>query len=324
MKAFVTGGTGFIGSHLVDALLADANYEEIRCLVRSNEKWLKGKPYKKIKGDLHDLETLQKAVENVDVIYHLAGRVKAPSYHLLERANVEGTENLMRIAQKNGVSNIVILSSLAAVGPSNEQPLDESTPMKPVSMYGRSKKQMEQKIHQLANTKTSITILRPSAVYGPREDQIYSFFKMVDKHICPIIGDGVHPKISMVYVKDVVQGCLKAAEQQNADVETYFISGAEIYTWNKIRSVATKVLGKKALAVYLKPKWVKKIAGGLEKAASFFGVYPVINKEKANELILEWTCNIEKARNELGYKPEFSLEEGISRTVHWYKKHHWL
>ncbi len=324
MKAFVTGGTGFIGSHLVDALISDDNYDEVRCLVRSNEKWLKNKDYRKFKGDLHELDILQKAAEGVDVIFHLAGAVKASTYETFERANVEATENLLRIAQKAEVPKVVILSSLAAAGPSEGEPLTEETLMEPVSMYGRSKKQMEKMIHEIVHEKTSITILRPSAVYGPREDQIYSFFKMVDKRICPVIGNGERPKISMVYVSDVVQGCLKAAEKSNKEVETYFISDEKPYTWNRIRQISTKVLGKKALPVYIKPKWVKKIAGGVEKAASFFGIYPVLNSDKANELILEWTCSIKKAKKELDFKPEYSLEEGISGTIHWYQKHHWL
>jgi len=324
MKAFVTGGTGFIGSHLVDALIKSDDYSEIRCLIRNNEKWLKGKPFTRVKGDLDDLSTLKKAVKGVDVIFHLAGRVKAPTYQEFEHANVEATENLLRIAQKESVEKIVVLSSLAAVGPTKNEPVNEEMPMNPVSSYGKSKMQMEQMIHKLAKDSASITILRPPAVYGPREDQIYSFFKMVDKHICPIIGDGQHPRVSMVYVGDVVQGILKAAKQKKSGVSTYFITGSKIYTWNQIRGTASKVLGKRTIPIYVKPKYVKKIAGTIEKAGSFLGIYPVLNREKAKELILEWTCTSEKAQRELNYNPTYSLDEGISRTIHWYQRHHWL
>lgn len=324
MKAFVTGGTGFIGSHLADRLINSSEYSEIRCLVRNNEKWLKGKDYIRVKGDLDDLTVLRKAVEGVDVIFHIAGRVKAPTYKELEHANVDATENLLRIAQKEDVPKVVVLSSLAAVGPSQNGPVTEEEPMNPISNYGKSKKQMESVIHDLADGEISITILRPPAVYGPREDQILSFFKMVNKRICPIIGDGEHPKISMVYVGDVVNGILKAANQTTAGVHTYFVSGPDIYSWDEIRGTTTKVLGKKAVPIYVKPKLVEKIAGTVEKTASFFGVYPVLNKEKAKELILEWTCSSEKAQRELGYTPQFSLGEGISRTIHWYQRHHWL
>lgn len=324
MKAFVTGGTGFIGSHLVDTLLEHDSYSEIRCLVRNNEKWLKGKDFVKVNGDLDDLSVLKKAVSNVDVVFHLAGLVKAPTYQAFEHANVDATENLLRIVQKEGVKKIVVLSSLAAAGPSQGKPVTEQDPMSPISMYGKSKKQMEEMIHHLASEDSSVTILRPPAVYGPREDQIYSFFKMVSKRICPIIGDGEHPKISMVYVGDVIQGILKAAEQKETGVNTYFITGKEIQTWNEIRGTTAKVFGKKSIPIYIKPKFVKKAASFIEKTASFFGSYPVINREKANEMVLEWTCTSEKAKEELGYEPKFSLDEGISRTIHWYKMHHWL
>lgn len=326
MKAFVTGGTGFIGSHLVDTLIEHEDYTEVLCLVRNNEKWLKGKSFTKIKGDLHDLAVLKKALSKVDVVFHVAGLVKAPTYAELERANVEATENILRIACKQGVKKVVVLSSLAAAGPSQDRPVKESDPMHPVSMYGKSKKHMEQMIHETAASydDMSITILRPPAVYGPREDQIYSFFKMASKRICPIIGDGEKPKISMVYVLDVIQGIIKAAQQTAAGVHTYFISGEGIYTWNQIRGTTTTVLGKKAVPIYIKPKFLKKLAGFVEKSASFFGSYPVINKDKANEMVLEWTCSIEKAKKELGYQPEYTLAEGISRTIHWYKMHHWL
>jgi nucleoside-diphosphate-sugar epimerase len=324
MKAFVTGGTGFIGSHLVDALIAHDDYAEVRCLVRSDEKWLKGKSFKKYNGDLHDLPVLKEAVKDVDVVFHLAGVVKAPDAGTFERVNVDAAENLMCAAQGQGVSKIVVLSSLAAAGPANGHPVDEQAPLNPVSMYGQSKKKMEQMIHKLSDADSSITILRPSAVYGPREDQIYSFFRMADKRVCPIVGDGQHPEISMVYVSDVIQGCIKAAEQKEPGVHTYFISGESIHTWNEIRQVTERVLGKKTVPVYLKPRTVQKVAGGIEKAASFFGAYPVINREKAKELVLEWTCSIEKAKEELEFAPEYSLGEGIARTIHWYKKHHWL
>lgn len=324
MKAFVTGGTGFIGSHLVETLLDNNIYSEIRCLVRTNDKWLKNKNFIRVKGDLDDLNVLKKAVQDVDVIFHLAGLVKAPTYREFEHANVDATENLLRIAKKSGVEKMVILSSLAAAGPSHNGPVTESDPMNPVSMYGKSKKQMEKIVHDLNDGSMSVTILRPPAVYGPREDQIFNFFKMMNKRICPIVGDGNYPKISMVYVDDVIQGLLKGARQRTKGVHTYFISGPDIYTWNQIRGTVSKVLGKKNLAIYVNPKLVKKIAGIMEKTASFFGVYPVLNREKANEIVLEWTCSSRKARDELGYEPACTLDEGISRTIHWYQKHHWL
>lgn len=324
MKAFVTGGTGFIGSHLVEALLDSDQYSEVRCLVRNKEKWLNGLNYKKISGDLNNFKALSNGLENADVLFHVAAIVKAPTKKEFTRANVEATENLVRLAQKKGVKNIVLLSSLAAAGPSNGSPKTENDPMKPVSMYGQSKKEMEHRVKQIATKSDSIKIIRPPAVYGPREDQIFSFFKSCSRGICPIIGDGNNPRVSMVYVSDLVDGIVTAANITDTGIHTYFISGEGTHSWNEIRSVTSKVLGKRTIPLKIKPNLVKKAASVIENISSLFGIYPVVNKEKANELILEWTCSSQKAQNEIGYVPQTSLAEGISRTIHWYKIHNWL
>ena len=158
MKAFVTGGTGFVGSHLVEDLLASGKYSEVRCLVRSSEKWLKGMNVTLVKGDLDNYHAIADALNNVDVIFHIAGLTKAPRNKDFTAANVDATENLMRIAQKKGISNFVITSSLAAVGPSHGTPLTEKEPLRPVSMYGNSKKRMEVMIGKTALESDSIKI----------------------------------------------------------------------------------------------------------------------------------------------------------------------
>lgn len=324
MKAFITGATGFIGSHLADRLIADETFTEVRCLVRSTDKWLEGKKFKRISGDLNDIKALSKGIKGADVIFHLAGIVMAPKQKDFTLANVSATEDIIRIAQKNGVHNIIVLSSLAAAGPSNGTPIDESKPFEPVSMYGRSKRDMEKSIHKIAREKDSIKIIRPPAVYGPREDQIFTYFQAFKKGLSTIVGDGIHPRLSMIYVADLIDGILKASNKKDVGVHTYFMTGLDTYNWNQIHAVTSKVMGKKAFKLKLKPTLVKKLGSFLENAASLFGKYPVVNKEKVNELVLEWTCSSKKAEMELDYKPKVSLEEGISRTIHWYQKHNWL
>ncbi len=324
MNVFVTGGTGFIGSHVVDHLIGDDQTDEIKCLVRSEEKWLEGKSYQKVSGDLHSIRAIEKALEDIDTIVHLAGVVKAPSQKEFDFANVEATEHLIRLANRSGVKKMVILSSLAAAGPSNGKPKTEKSPMKPVSMYGRSKKKMEEMVHKIADPELSITILRPPAVYGPREDQIYTLFNMMNKGIAPMVGDGDKPELSIIYVQDLIQAIDKSINQDKKGVHTYFVSGDEVTSWNRINDIVQTVLGKKNIPIHIKPEWVKKIAGVVETTATFFGSYPVVNREKAKEMILEWTCDHTKAKKELNYQPQFSLEEGISRTLRWYKKHNWL
>jgi dihydroflavonol-4-reductase len=322
MKAFITGGTGFIGSHLADTLVNGGH--DVRCMVRKQEKWLQGLDYTPVRGDLHDLIALQEGLAGVDVVFHLAAVVKARKKAEFTHANVEATENLLRLARKLGVPRVVILSSLAAAGPSYNRPVTESDPMMPVSMYGESKKEMEEMVHRVAGPGMSVSILRPPAVYGPREEQIFTFFKAAARGLCTIIGDGTSTRISLVHVKDVVQGLELAANSADPGVSTYFISSEETYTWHQIRDATAEALGRKLFTVHIPPKMVKKIAGAIESTASFFGQYPVINREKANELVLEWTCSVDKAREELGYRQNVSLREGIANTIGWYRKHNWI
>jgi len=323
MKAFITGGTGFIGSHLTDRLLKNPD-NEISCLVRSNEKWLTNKSVKKVKGDLFDYEVIKNALNGVDVVFHLAALVKAPNWQTFEAANVDATETIVRLAQKAGVKKVVILSSLAASGPSNGVPLTEDSPLKPVSMYGKSKKVMEERIQTLLNDSTAITTIIPPAVYGPREENIHSFFKSAAKGICPIIGNGVNPRVSMIHVQDLISGILAATNYDHDGYERFFISSELTYNWKEIMHATSLALQKKLLPIYVKPSIVRQIGAFVESIGSLVGKYPILNREKAVELSLEWTCSTIKAQELLGYRQQISLEEGIADTIKWYKQHHWL
>jgi len=326
MKVFVTGGTGFIGSHLIDELLQHPKFETIGCLIRNNEKWLKNRDIIKYQGNLQNLATLKEGTNNTDIVFHLAAITKAPGMREFQLHNVEATENLIRVSIKNGVRNIVILSSLAATGPSFSKPVDEDDPLMPISMYGKSKKMMEEKIHAIAadHPGVSIKIIRPPAVYGPRDEDIYSFFKMAAFRLCPIVGDGKHPKISLVYVKDVVSALIKAALLKSEGIHTYFVAGRDHYSWNEIIKATSAALNRKVYPLKLAPKWIKGAGKIIEKATAPFGIYPVFNTEKAKEMTMEWTCSIEKAKKELNYEPKYTLQAGINETITWYQKHHWL
>ena len=155
MKAFITGGTGFVGSHLVEALIVSNTYSEIRCLVRSTDKWLTGLKFERVKGDLFDLKAIEKGLDGVDIVFHTAAVLRASTKKEFTQANVEATETLIRLAQKKGVKNFVVLSSLAATGPSNGTRVTEISELNPISMYGESKKEMEMVIQQIASTSDS-------------------------------------------------------------------------------------------------------------------------------------------------------------------------
>lgn len=323
MKAFITGGTGFIGSHLVDRLIADGNHS-LHCLVRAKERWLEGKPFERVHASLNDIHTLKPALEGTDVIFHLAGVVKAPDDKTFFSVNVEATENLLRLAQKFEVPKVIILSSLAAAGPSTHHTITEHDAMRPVSRYGQSKKQMEEMIARVADGKTSVSVLRPSAVYGPREEDIFTFFQVAAKGICPIVGSGEGKPLSIAHVDDVVDGILLAEKDRRLGVETFFIASARGYTWHEIRDATSEALGKKLATIHVPEKLVEGVGTAVETIASFFGKYPVMNQDKAREMVLPWVCSVEKARRELGYDPKIDLFSGIKQTIDWYRLHNWL
>lgn len=324
MRAFVTGGTGFVGSHLVDALLLDEE-TEVRCLVRKNPKWLEGKKVTQVQGDLHDIEALKKGIEGCEFVFHSAAATAAPDERSFMARNVEGTENVLRIAQKAGVKNLIVLSSLAAAGPTqNGQPISEDVPCRPVSLYGKSKMRMEQMLQDQADSDQKVSIIRPPAVYGPREENIYSLFKSASRGIAPIVGDGNRPRVSLVHVRDLIRGILLAADKSPTGVHKYFIASDQIYTWNQVTDILSALFGKKLWRPKVDPQMLKRISGLFESFGSLTGKTPMLNKDKAKELSLEWLCSIEKAKKELGFVPKVDLQRGFYETLTWYKAHFWL
>lgn len=322
MKAFVTGGTGFIGSHLVDRLLKNQN-DQISCLIRGESKWLYDKDITRIKGGLQDLPALRDGIDGSDVVFHIAGLVKAADQRTFDSVNVEATENVLRLCMKHKVPKLVILSSLAACGPSFSRPLTESDPLMPITKYGESKKRMEEMVHKVADDSISVTIIRPPAVYGPREDQIFSVFQLASWRLFPVIGDK-KGKISLLHVYDMIDGILLAAEKKDPGITTYFISSEEIYTWDHVRKATESAFDHRLYPVTVRPRFLEHIGNFAEKTASLIGHYPVINRDKARELSMQWTCTVDKAQTELGFRQKTHLLEGIANTIHWYKKHHWL
>jgi dihydroflavonol-4-reductase len=332
MKAFVTGGTGFVGSHLVESLLSNPSVEETKVLIRSQEKWLKGLAYSPVHGNLEHIDAIGQHLEGIDVLFHCAALLHAPNLEHFIRANVEATLRLVEMALESGVHNIVILSSLAAVGPSNADAnaLTERSPMRPISNYGRSKMMMEEGLQKLVssteqNPKLSIKILRPPAVYGPRETDIFGLFKALNRRIAPVIGPFKQKNLSLIHVHDLVEGMGKSMHWKTPGVHSYFVGGPEnAYSWEEIFMRCSSILGKSFLKIPIPNALLFGIARVSELTAPLVQRYPALNVEKANELSQNWVCSSEKAKREWDYSPSIGLEAGLANTLDWYKKQGWL
>lgn len=321
---FVTGTTGFLGSHLVEALL-EAGCASVRCLVRTERKWLDGLPVDVVAGDLDDRPALERGVRGADVVFHVAALTRARTWEAFERSNVVGTTRLLdTIAETNPtLDRVVLTSSLAVVGRADTKVADENTPLDPVSMYGRSKRLMEREARRYMD-RLDLTIVRPPAVYGPRETDILSFFRTMKYGLCPIVGSG-EDRLSLVHVHDVVRGMLLAALAPEASGGTYFVGPAEQVTWHEVRDAVRTATGRPVVTVPV-PKGLVRILGSAAEAAMRpFGVYPPLNREKALEITDACLmCDSSRAMREIGYAPSVDLVSGIRDTIEWYRRHDWL
>jgi nucleoside-diphosphate-sugar epimerase len=326
INVFLTGATGFIGSHLAQALHERGH--RLRCLVRksSNLVWLQGLPVEYVYGDLFDEHVLREAVKGVDYVYHLAGLTKAKTSEEYFRGNHLATKNLLEAVEQANpqLNRFVHMSSLAAVGPgTGGRPVDEETPYHPITAYGRSKMESENECRERRD-RLPVTIVRPPAVYGPRDRDVFEFFRTMNMRLHPLIGFR-DKTVSLIHVRDLVQGTILAGEHPRSAGQTYFISSERFYNWHEVGAVTTRIMNKRAFRVHIPHAAVYTIAACAELLSLFSSKAAVLNLEKARDIIQrDWTCSVAKAREELGFHEQISLDRGIAETVAWYKQQGWL
>jgi nucleoside-diphosphate-sugar epimerase len=323
MRVLVTGGTGFIGSHLVEELLRRGH--QVLCLVREKLRWLEGLPVELCFGDLRETETLRGAVEGLDCVYHLAGLVKACSPQEFLATNHHGTRNLLQacLEAHSPPHRFIYMSSLAALGPSFDgRPLKEEEVPHPVSPYGLSKLKGEEEV--LAQAKRlHVVVIRPPAVYGPRDRDLYTFFRLVQHGIVLVVGFR-RRDFSLCYVEDLIQGLLLAGEGSASSGQIYHIAGEETYSWEEAGEIMAQTLQVQAIRVRIPTSLLSFMAGLGEVWGRLRGRPALLDRGKAREMAFCWMSDISKARRELGFRPRFGFQEGIRLTVHWYRKEGWL
>ncbi len=328
MKVLVTGATGFVGSHLVDLLL-DRGYA-VRCLVRktSNLQWLANKPVELVEGSLQDVQSLEQAVQGIEGVFHIAGVIAARSERGYFEANQKGTRNLLQAVLRYNptIQRFLHMSSLAAVGPapSLDQPVTEDTPPHPITAYGRSKAAAEREVLAVQD-QLPVTIIRPPAVYGPRDAALVALFQTIVRGIVPLIG--LKEKyVSLVHVADLVRGTLLAFESPKAAGEIFFISSERFYTWEEVGTTVIRAAGKRRyFKVKIPHALVLTIAGFSEFLGRFSTKPPVFNLDKGRDFIQPyWICSVDKAKRLLGYRQEVEIDQGVPETLQWYIEQGWI
>jgi len=326
MKVLVTGGTGFIGSHLVEALLQRGT--EVRCLVRktSDLTWLTTLPITYVYGDCTDRTSLSGAVKGIDQVFHLAGVTKAASEQAYFDVNAYGTQNLVHACLESHPhpDRFIYLSSQAAAGPSrNGCKRTESDECEPVSPYGRSKR-MGEELALAHGDELPMVILRPPVVYGPREKDLFVYVRLIAKRIQPFLT-GQERRFNLCYVGDVIHALLLASDLEHPHGNIFFLSDGNDYLLKEIGDVFAQALNVSPFSIPL-PRWaLYGVATFSEFLSKFSRTPPLISKGKVDEMVQRnWVCDITRARSTLCFEPRVKLPEGAQLTVDWYRKARWL
>ncbi len=327
MKILVTGATGFIGKHLVKAL-SKKKYE-IRCLVRTDSKkqdidFLESCGAKIFIGDIFDEPSLLKAAKRVNTVFHLAGggyvaTTFKKGYEELKKLNVEATQRVFEAAYKSKVKRIVHFSSISAMGIIVEKELDENSECSPKTPHEVCKLETE-KIAENFRDKMLVTIIRPGIVYGPygMNSEILQLSKMMKKHFFVIPGNGKNI-MPWVYVDDVVNATILAFENNKESCTKFIVVSDHQPTFNQLIDSIRKNLGNQVFIFHIPKHLFIFAAFILEKIGDFLHTSPLLNYTRARSMTSNRIYNIKKLKD-LGYNQETNFEEGMKKTIEWYKE----
>jgi len=319
MRVLITGGNGFIGSHLVDSQLAQGHQVRAVDLHPSYLATINHPHLEVITGDIADSALLPRLLKGVDLVYHLASAhldVSLSDDHY-RRVNVAATLALLQAAQAAGVRRVVHCSSNGVLGEVKQPPANESTPCAPTNIYERTKLEGEQAALNFSRESgLPVVVVRPAWVYGPRCPRTQKLFRTIKKGRFVMIGSGQtlrHP----VYITDAIKGLELAAQTEGASGEIYFIAGEQAVTIAELVQTIAGVQGVKPPLLHL-PVLAGKAAGHvLQLAFKPFNRQPPFSRRSVDFFLKDNAYSISKARRELGYTPTVDLESGLLRTAEW-------
>lgn len=323
----ITGATGFIGSHLVETALQKGY--RVFCVVRatSDLSVIDQKRVHLIKADLSNFEELKKAFaglnHNFDYLIHAAGMTKGKNLDEFMQANYKGTEHLLSALQNSThllPKKLIFLSSLAAAGPTALGSVIQINANKPITDYGKSKLAAEAIIQK---SNIPYITLRPTAVYGPREKDIFTLFKILKKGINPVIG--FHKQeLTFIYVKDLVELIFLGLDSETQN-ETFFISDGKVYDKLQLAQYIESNLKKRAIKITLPLWFIKGMAFFSEQIARIQSKYSPLNLQKYRELkAASWACEVQPTFQAFDYQPQYDLQRGVEETTKWYLKEKWI
>lgn len=324
-RVLVTGGTGFLGRHLIRVL--QQQRQLVRTLVRpqSAGQALTGPGLEVIVGDLLAPDSLPAALEDVTTVFHLAGKLHMPGVpaQMYQQLHVEGTRNLLRAClQQPTLQKIVYCSTTGVLGPTDRTPVTEDTPplQGPSNAYEQSKAMAEQLAVNLASQYSlPLIVARPALVYGPGDLHLLGWFRAIQRGYYRVVGSGdnfLHP----IYIDDLIAGLLACAQATGPAGRAYQLVGPQPIPIREVAAAIAKAVGR-PLSQWHLPLWLARVAATLLERLP--GIPPALlplTHSRLDFMIENRAYCGDRARLELGFVPQIDLETGLQRTVTWYRQ----
>ena len=325
-RVLVTGATGFTGSHLTHALVADGH--AVRVLARSASRARQTLPAEVeiVEGDVTDRDTVSRAARGRDVVYHLAAAFREAGIpdRRYREVHVDATRHLLDAARAEGARRFVHCSTVGVHGHIEHPPGDENTRFAPGDIYQETKAQGEQlALEYHRRHGVPVAVIRPAAIYGPGDLRFLKLFRAVARRRFVMIGNG-RTLLHMVHVDDLVRGLRLAAERPAATGEAVIIAGERYHSLDEIAATIAAVVGVPPPRRRV-PVWPFEVAGAVvERLCVPLRIDPPIHRRRVAFFTKSRAFSIDKARRLLGYEPTIGLEHGFRQTAAWYHSHGYL
>lgn len=323
----VTGGKGFLGGHIVSRLSAMG--ENVRILARPSATESEEQKESKnniVWGDIRDSKAVEQAVEGVDKVIHVVSNFRKGGSDKKEAyaVNVEGTNNVLKAAQKYEVKHLIHCSTIGVHGTVLEIPANEETPFNPTDLYQETKLIAEKQVWKFyQETGLPITVIRPISLFGPGDRRMLKLFRMIQEGKFVIVGKGevlFHPS----YIDDVVRGFILCLNNKQAIGEAFIIGGEGYLTLNELCKLIADELQVDPPKIRVPLAPVLALATMCERICDPLGLEPPLHRRRVSFFQNNRAFSIDKAKRVLGYEPQYSLRAGIQKTITWYKEQQWL